>query len=199
VAAKVGPGMCISIGPEKLVITQRQGDGSYRTYFGLQVDPTFFGGVNLEDVEATRRLLLSHFTDWAEEYKTLIRHATDFRAWPLYSLSTDDLGWKSVSGFTVCGDAAHLSAPNGQGVNLAMFDAWQLATKIVDYRTEGDCGIAFDFDQAVQQYEAGMFPHAVESISEGIGMSDVMFSGDPQTFVQLLNSKMEAAGAESSS
>lgn len=192
-ASKLGAGISIAIGSEKLILTQRQGDSSYRTYFGLQVRETYFhnGSVNLQDVEGTRHLLLDHyFADWSEEYQSVIRHATNFRAWPLYTLSTDDLKWESVPGFTIVGDAAHLSIPNGEGVNLAMFDALQLASKIVEYGTN-NC------DLAVQKYEADMFPRGVESIIEGIEMSDVMFSGDPQAFLQHLNSKMAAAESTS--
>lgn len=85
-ASKAGAGMFMSIGSGKLIVTQRQGNASYRHYFGLQVPGVFFhnGTVDLQDVEATRHLLLSDFyADWSEVYKDLIRHATDLRAWPL--------------------------------------------------------------------------------------------------------------------
>jgi 2-polyprenyl-6-methoxyphenol hydroxylase-like FAD-dependent oxidoreductase len=176
--------MFLSIGSGKLIVTQRQGNGSYRSYFGLQVPEDFFrnGTINLQDVEATRHLLLSDFyADWSEEYKDLIRHATNLRAWPLYTLSTEDLGWKSVPGFTIVGDAAHLTIPNGEGVNLAMTDSLKLAAKIAEHGTE-------NLDQAVQEYEADMFPRGIATIAEGKVMANVMFSEDPQAFLQLMTS-----------
>ena len=174
----------ISIGSGKVIVTQRQGNGSYRTYFGLQVPEKFFrnGAVDLQDVEAIRRLLLSDFyADWSEEYKDLIRHAADFRAWPLYTLSTEDMGWKSVPGFTLVGDAAHLSVPGGEGVNHAMTDSLKLASKIAEHGIE-------NFDQAVQEYEADMFPRGITTITEGKAAANVMFSEDPQEFLQLMSS-----------
>ena len=180
--------MFLSIGSGKPILTQRQGDGSYRTYFGLQVPEDFFrnGTVDLQDVEATRHLLLSDFyTDWSEEYKDLIRHVTDLRAWPLYTLSTEDLGWKSVPGFTIVGDAAHLTIPNGEGVNIAMTDSLKLAAKIAEHGTE-------NLDQAVQEYEADMFPRGIATITEGKVMANVMFSEDPQTSFQLMTSQAAA-------
>jgi 2-polyprenyl-6-methoxyphenol hydroxylase-like FAD-dependent oxidoreductase len=176
--------MFLSIGSGKLIVTQRQGDGSYRTYFGLQVPEDFFrtGTANLQNVEATRHLLLSDFyADWSEEYKDLIRHATDLRAWPLYTLSTKDMGWTSVPGFTIVGDAAHLTIPNGEGVNLAMTDSLKLAAKIAEHGIE-------NLDQAVQEYEADMFPRGIATITEGKVMANIMFSGDPQAFFQLMTS-----------
>jgi 2-polyprenyl-6-methoxyphenol hydroxylase-like FAD-dependent oxidoreductase len=183
-ASNVGAGTSMSIGDGKQVLTQRQGNGSYRTYFGLQVPENFYrdGTVDLQDVEATRRRLLSDFyADWSDEYKDLIRHATDLRAWPLYTLSTEDISWKSVPGLTLAGDAAHVTIPNGEGVNLAMTDSLKLASKIVEHGTE-------NLDQAVQEYEADMFPRGIASINAGKTMGDAMYSEGPQVFLQLMSS-----------
>jgi len=163
---------------------QRQGNGSYRIFFGIQVPENFFrnGTVNLQDLEATRGLFLTNFyADWSEEYKDIIRHATDLRAWPLYSLSTKDMGWKSVPGVTIAGDAAHLAYPGGEGVNLAMTDSLKLAYKIAEHGNE-------DLDQAVQEYEADMFPRGIATIMEGKAMINVMYNEDPQAFLQLMAS-----------
>jgi 2-polyprenyl-6-methoxyphenol hydroxylase-like FAD-dependent oxidoreductase len=176
--------MNLSIGSGNLVVTQRQGNGSYRNYFGVQVPGDFFrsGAVNLQDLGATRTLLLSDFySNWAEEYKTLIEHATDFRAWPLYTLSTEDMDWQSVAGVTLLGDAAHLAITNGEGVNLAMQDALELANKIAEYGIE-------NVDRAVREYETDMFPRGKETTDDGWTMANVMFSEDPQAFLQLMKS-----------
>jgi 2-polyprenyl-6-methoxyphenol hydroxylase-like FAD-dependent oxidoreductase len=163
---------------------QRQGNGSYRNSFGLTVPRGFFrtGSVNLQDVEATRHLLLSDFyPDWAEDYQDLIRHSTDFRAWSLHTLATEDMGWKSVPGVTLAGDAAHVAYPGGDGVNIAMADALKLASKIVEHGLD-------NLDQAVQEYEADMFPRGVAMITGGNAMAEVMYSEDPQAFLQLVSS-----------
>jgi len=182
--SKVGAGTSLSIGSGKYILIQRQGNGSYRNFLGLQVPENFFrnGTVDLQDVEATRRLLLSDFyAEWAEEYKDIIRHGTDLHTWPLYTLSTEDMGWKSVPGVTLVGDAAHLAYPGGKGVNLAMTDSLKLASKIAEHGTE-------NFDQAVQEYEADMFPRGIATITEGKAMTNIMYSEDPQAFIQLVTS-----------
>lgn len=128
-------------------------------------------------------LSAEYFADWSEEYKERIRHATDFRSWPLYYLSTEALNWKNVPGLTLAGDAAHLAVPNGEGVNCAMTDSLKLSAKIAEHGME-------NLDQAVQEYEADMFPRGLDSINQGIQMVGVMYREDDQPFLQLLNSWM---------
>lgn len=160
---------------------QRQGDGSYRISFGLGVPEGFFrsSSVNLEDSTATRGLLLHFYADWADEFKDLVRHSTDFRAWPLYSMLPEDMSWESVPGVTLAGDAAHLAYPGGEGVNVAMTDSLALALKISEH---GVNNIA----RAVQEYEADMFPRAIAVITESKAMEKAMYSDDPRAFVHLV-------------
>ncbi|KAK0702435.1 hypothetical protein B0T21DRAFT_378611 [Apiosordaria backusii] len=184
-AGDFGAGMYLTIGDEMITITQRQGDASYRIYFGLQTPEGFFRTLDLHNVEATRDMLLSAkcYGDWAERYKDLIRHATDFWAWSLYALSKEDMNWESVSGVTLCGDAAHVTIPNGEGVNLAMTDALELATSIAQHGVE-------HMDKAVKQYEEEMFPRAVDSIHQGEIMADAMFVKGPEVFLEKVRPMM---------
>jgi 2-polyprenyl-6-methoxyphenol hydroxylase-like FAD-dependent oxidoreductase len=96
------------------------------------------------------------------------------------------MGWESVPGMTLVGDAAHLAITNGEGVNLAMVDSLKLASKIAEHGTE-------NLDQAVREYEADMFPRGVATITDGEMMAKSMFCGDPQAFHQLLTSFQAAA------
>ncbi|KAB5546828.1 hypothetical protein GE09DRAFT_192462 [Coniochaeta sp. 2T2.1] len=181
-ANKVKAGSHLSIGSGGYIMVQRQGDGSYRVSFGIQAPETLFCGnhFQLNDATSTRRILLEDFyQNWSKEYKTLIRHSADFRAWPLYTLSTDDMGWEPVRGVTLAGDAAHLAYPGGEGVNLAMMDALQLAAQIAEHGIE-------NIDHAVQQYEADMFPRAVAAITKSKAMESVMYSDDPQAFIRFI-------------
>ncbi|KAI1103185.1 hypothetical protein F4804DRAFT_333584 [Jackrogersella minutella] len=183
-AKKVGAGNYLTIGSGKYTMIQRQGNGSYRVSFGFSAPENFFrnGTKNLQDAENTRNQLLSGFyADWSEKYKDLIRYATDLYTLPLYTLSTEDIGWKSVPGVTLAGDAAHLSFIGGSGVNLALTDSLKLASKIADPGTES-------LDKAVQEYEADMFPRGISRIAEGHVMEAVMYSEDPQAFIEIMSS-----------
>jgi 2-polyprenyl-6-methoxyphenol hydroxylase-like FAD-dependent oxidoreductase len=91
------------------------------------------------------------------------------------------MGWKSVPGFTLVRDAAHLSILGGEGVNHAMTDSLKLASKIAEHGIE-------NFDQVVQEYEADIFPRGIATITEGKAAANVMFNEDSQEFLQLMSS-----------
>lgn len=172
----------MSIGNANPIVIQRQGDWSYRVYYGLQIPQHYFRDValDLRNLNATRDMLLSEvYADWSEEYKDIVRHATDLRAWTLHTLSTEELSWKPSLNTTLIGDAAHLAYPGGSGVNLAMLDSLHLAAKIDQH------GIS-NVDQAIREYEADMFPRGIKAIAEGKQMSNVMFSETPNAFLELL-------------
>ncbi|KAK2604250.1 hypothetical protein N8I77_007194 [Diaporthe amygdali] len=182
-------GTFVTVGSGKLSVTQRQGDGSYRNYFGFQVPEDFFSNDNVDvsDVEATRQLLLTKFyADWSEDHKELVQHATDFRPWPLYTLSTEDMGWKSVGGITLAGDAAHLAITNGEGVNLALTDAVKLASSIAEHGLD-------NLSQAIQSYEEELSIRGTDTINKGKALAEVMFSDGPQALIDLMNSFVEEA------
>ncbi|KAJ0107618.1 hypothetical protein J7T55_007809 [Diaporthe amygdali] len=182
-------GTFVTVGSGKLSVTQRQGDGSYRNYFGFQVPEDFFSNdsFDVSDVEATRQLLLTKFyTDWSEDHKELVQHATDFRPWPLYTLSTEDMGWKSVGGITLAGDAAHLAITNGEGVNLALTDAVKLASSIAEHGLD-------NLSQAIQSYEEELSIRGTDTINKGKALAEVMFSDGPQALIDLMNSFVEEA------
>ncbi|RFU78334.1 hypothetical protein TARUN_3856 [Trichoderma arundinaceum] len=194
-ASKVGAGSLMCLGSSKQIITQRQGDGSYRIYLGVSVPEDFVRGgtIDLTDTESTRRLFLSSefFKDWAEELKDFIRYSEEFRSWPLYYMSPETVSWVSVPGLTLVGDAAHLATPNGEGVNCAMADALSLATKITAYGTN-------ELDRAVRDYEEDMFIRAVEHIKSGLEMGAIMSHKDgPAALLSFFNAAIESAAQPS--
>lgn len=168
-ADKIGHGIALFLaGPNRMII-QRQGDNSYRIYFGITAPEHFVGtSINLNNPQATRDVLLSNFfNDWADDLRDYIRNAENFRSWPLYRLPLESFGWKSVPGVTLAGDAAHLSLPNGEGVNLAMKDALELATLIEKNGLE-------HISKAVGEYEREMFKRGKDHIKGGDEMDRIM-------------------------
>ncbi|PYH96858.1 FAD/NAD(P)-binding domain-containing protein [Aspergillus ellipticus CBS 707.79] len=87
-------------------------------------------------------------------------------------------------GVVLLGDAAHLSTPNGAGVNMAMYDALVLFERVTaevqkiqdgEYDEAGD---AAALERAVGAYETDMRPRARKNILKAIGMEDMMYSKD---------------------
>ncbi|TFB01169.1 Tetracycline resistance protein from transposon Tn4351/Tn4400 [Trichoderma ghanense] len=194
--SKVGAGTLMCLGSSKEIVTQRQGDGSYRIYLGITVPEDFVRGgtVDLTDTESTRRLFLSSafFGDWADDLKDLIRYSDDFRSWPLYYTDPEAVGWKHVPGLTLAGDAAHVAVPNGEGVNCAMVDALELASKVAAY------GI-HDLDRAVAEYEEDMFRRGAEHVRDGLKMAALIRHEDgPSALISFFHDAMASAAAQTS-
>ena len=148
---------------------QRQGDNSYRIYFAVDIpEENVRTEIDAGNLQATRDNLLQNFYGhWDESLKDNIRGSDNFRTWPLYHVPADTVDWKSVPGVTLAGDAAHLALPNGEGVNLAMQDALELVSKIVEH---GESDLA----KAVEEYESVMMKRGQHHIRDGEHMARLM-------------------------
>ncbi|KAI1329213.1 FAD/NAD(P)-binding domain-containing protein [Xylariaceae sp. FL0255] len=171
----LGPGTIMTLGTWRSIQISRQVDGTYQVYFQLMIpedyyhhkfvnkDGTAQDPLDCNNPERMRRYLLDFnlFGDWARDWHELILGLVDFRAWPLYGLPRLYVqDWKSVSGVTALGDAAHASYPSERSVDIAMRDAMELVDKLHEYGTVADGKI----DEAVRAYEAVMLPRGAEHI-----------------------------------
>ncbi|OQR63117.1 FAD-dependent oxidoreductase [Streptomyces maremycinicus] len=162
VADLVGQGSAMAADGERCLFAQRNSGGHIRVYIiqAVAADWLARAGLDSQDTDGIRALLLDRFGDWAPG---LLRLVTDndglYIDRPLYALPVPHT-WEPNPTVTLLGDAAHLMPPLGVGVNLAMLDAVELALAVVGHETIAD---------AVRAYEKTMLPrsNAMQTMLDG--------------------------------
>ena len=166
-AKLVGRGLMFALGDSKAIIGHRDANAHIGIYAALRAEE----GWIFEDgpgVSSMRASLVGQFSGWSEELLELIRGCDD-RMTPrkLYALPVGHR-WEHREGVTLLGDAAHLMSPfGGDGANLAMWDAADLALAIV----KND-----DWKSAVREYEVAMWERAEPAAAGASGALDEVFS-----------------------
>jgi 2-polyprenyl-6-methoxyphenol hydroxylase-like FAD-dependent oxidoreductase len=150
----VGHGLMLALASNKGFLAQRNGHAHIRVYAALRIPEKWAAssGFDEQNPHIARAWLIEQFAGWDQSLLALIQEATDsFVTRPLYMLPVGHR-WNFRPGVTLLGDAAHLMSPfAGEGVNLAMLDAADLANAINTCST---------LEDAVRTYEATMFPRA---------------------------------------
>ena len=130
----------------------------------------WFAAIDFTDPAAATARITGEFDGWAPELTALI---TDGETAPvLRPLNTLPVGhrWDRVPGVTLLGDAAHLSVPNGEGANLAMYDGAELAKAIATHPG--------DVEAALTEYEQALFPRSTDAAAEAVRDFEVCFGDD---------------------
>ena len=170
-AALVGPGIVFALSDNKAIM----GHGGRDIHLGasLRVPQDWVAGhgVDWSDTPAARAALLAEFGDWSSELTDLIRHCDDgIIPRLIYALPTGHC-WTRVPGVTLVGDAAHVMSPfAGEGANLAMLDATDLALALIEH--------GHDIETALTQYETAMFPRAAAAAAASAAGLDMCFAAD---------------------
>jgi 2-polyprenyl-6-methoxyphenol hydroxylase-like FAD-dependent oxidoreductase len=132
--ALVGSGKMSAVGDNRALIAQRNGHGRLRGYAGWRTFEAAALELARRPTGQVREAILEVFYGWAPVLTDMIRQAELLAVRPLYALPIGHC-WTSRPGLTLLGDAAHLMSPfAGEGVNLALADAANLADAITSGR-----------------------------------------------------------------
>ena len=136
-ATLVGSGIFFALADNKALI----GHGGKDIHLGASLrvpeDWTVQSGVEWGNAAAGRNFLLQELSDWSVELKNLVRNCDDTIIPRLIYALPIGHSWVRIPGVTLLGDAAHVMSPYaGEGANLAMLDATELALAIAEHRDD---------------------------------------------------------------
>jgi 2-polyprenyl-6-methoxyphenol hydroxylase-like FAD-dependent oxidoreductase len=152
-------GKIFAFGDEKSLIVSSKGDGSLIFYSGFKTDENWLGecGINFSDKVQVLAWFKKEFAGWADIWDELFENANPvFIPRPQYCMPFDQT-WEALPNLTMLGDAAHLMPPYaGEGVNMAMLDAMELAECLLNENFP-------DTHSAIAAYEKQMRSRASET------------------------------------
>ncbi|NUP78702.1 MAG: FAD-dependent monooxygenase [Nonomuraea sp.] len=169
-AKAVGGGSMLALAPGKGIQAHRESGGTLHTYVALAAPLDWFAAVDFTDATGATARIAREFDGWAPELTALITDGDTAPVLrPLYALPIGHR-WDRVPGVTLVGDAAHLSRPDGEGANLALYDGAELGKAIAAHPG--------DVETALSEYERAMFPRSTEVATEGARLHELMFGDD---------------------
>ncbi|MFD9323847.1 FAD-dependent oxidoreductase [Streptomyces sp. NPDC060053] len=175
-AKAVGGGSLLALAPGKGVVGHREKGGTLHTYVMLTGPQDWFAAVDFTEAAEAGERIAREFDGWAPELTALITDADTAPVLrPLHALPVGHR-WDRVPGVTLLGDAAHLSVPNGEGANLAMYDGAELGEALAAHPD--------DVEAALAAYERAMFPRAAAAAADGTRLHELMFGeGAPHSLI----------------
>ncbi|XXY44348.1 NAD(P)/FAD-dependent oxidoreductase [Sorangium sp. So ce269] len=166
-AKLVGGGALYALTPGKGIIAHRETNGVLHTYVALAKPEAWLESIDFTDPKTARARVAAELEGWAPALIALI---TDGETDPvLRMIHTLPAGhrWDRVPGVTLLGDAAHLSPPDGEGANLAMYDGAELGKAIAAHPD--------DLEAALAEYEEEMFVRGAKAAPEAAATFELCF------------------------
>jgi 2-polyprenyl-6-methoxyphenol hydroxylase-like FAD-dependent oxidoreductase len=188
VAKAVGDGSLFTLAPGKGLLAHREKGGTLHTYVMLARPRDWFEDVDFTDSATATARIAAEFDGWAPELTALITDGdTAPILRPLYALPVGHR-WERAPGVTLIGDAAHLSLPNGEGANLAMYDAAELGKSLAAHPD--------DIETALTAYEQAMFPRSSAAATDGTRLHETLYGADaPHSLISMFTGHEQATEA----
>jgi len=152
----IGRGTLMAVAPGQGILAHRHADGTLQTYAALNKPEAWAASIDSRNPRTALAQVAAQFAGWAPELTALIAEGeSDPVPRPIYALPVG-FSWARIPGVTLLGDAAHLMSPfAGEGANLAMYDAAELAQALI---ANPD-----DREAALSAYESALFPRSTKS------------------------------------
>lgn len=165
-AEAVGRGNMWALGHERSIMGHREAAGRLHFYAWMCVPERWVDTVDLADKLVAKRTLLAEYEGWSPVLRGLLADAeSDLMVRPLYQMPKGHR-WVPRATVTLIGDAAHVMGPTGDGANLAMMDAADLAVALLAHRD--------DPSAALHEFESAMLNRADQLIDETDQRMDVL-------------------------
>lgn len=174
----VGQGQMFALAPGKGIVAHREYGGIIHTYVQMQCTSEWIDSIDFSNKKEAAQTVVNEFKGWPQEMTALITEAESTITPRKINALPDEHRWERKSGVTLIGDAAHLMAPSGEGANLAMLDAAELAESIAKFNG--------DIDSAIKECEEVMFPRSEEEAKDSHELLDMCLGDDsPHRLVEL--------------
>ncbi|MFG2377732.1 FAD-dependent oxidoreductase [Streptomyces sp. NPDC048504] len=184
-AKAVGGGSLFALAPGKGIQAHRESGGTLHTYVALSRPQNWFADIDFTDSATAAQRIVREFHGWAPELTALITDSdTPLVLRPLYALLAEHR-WDRVPGVTLLGDAAHLSAPNGEGANLAMYDGAELGKALASHPDNPEA--------ALTAYEQPLFQRSAAAAADGADLNEALFGDNaPQSLLDMFTGNEQA-------
>ncbi len=152
-ADAIGTGTLMAVEPGKAILAHHHANGTLHTYIALNKPESWAEALDFTQPAEALQRLADAFEGWAAPLRALVTESdTPPLVRLIHSLPIDHR-WERTPGVTLVGDAAHLMSPfAGEGANLAIHDAAELAHAIRDH--------SGDVEAALAMYEQALFPRS---------------------------------------
>ena len=158
----------------KSFIVSSKGDGSMAFYTGCNSTENWSkdSGIDFNNKAQVLAWFKQEFTGWDEVWQEVLENAEPkFIPRPQYCMPLDQT-WEALPNLTMLGDAAHLMPPYaGEGVNMAMLDAVELAECLLNDSYT-------DTKSAIAAYETQMRKRASETAALTLESTAALHSPD---------------------
>ncbi len=187
-AKAVGGGSMAANGgsPDEGINAHRESGDTLHAYVALTRPLDWFAAIDFTDHAAAAARIAAEFGGWAPELTALITDADTAPVLRPHHTLPIGLRWDRVPGATLVGDAAHLTAPNGEGANLAMLDGAELGQALAAHPG--------DVEAALAEYEEAMFTRSANPVDEAVLLESLFGDGEvPQELFDLMHGREQAS------